>query len=56
MCSVICRTSQNNICRICRGFFESPVHLAKQFSYVTEVGDLRDVVEMNFKKQLGEFK
>ena len=47
------RTSTNSISRILKRFFESPLHLASQFNYLTKAGDLTDQVEKNLKKQLG---
>ena len=49
------RTSPNNIHNILRGFFLSPLHLIKQFEFVTRAKDLTDQVRANLSKQLGGF-
>ena len=48
------RTSARNVHNICNGFFLSPLHLKKQFEYVTHAADLTNTVRANLAIQIGE--
>ena len=46
-------TSTKDIDQICFGFFKSPLHLSKQFSYVTRSDDLTGQIRSSLVVQLG---
>ena len=48
------RNSSKDIDQICFGFFKSPLHLSKQFSYVTRSDDLTGQIRSSLVLQLGK--
>ena len=48
------RNSSKDIDQICFGFFKSPLHLSKQFSYVTRSDDLTGQIRSSLVVQLGK--
>ena len=51
----ISRTSNKAIQKLCRGLFSHPDHLAKHFTWLTNVDNLNGVVEENLHAQLGKY-
>ena len=50
----IFRESKKAIPNTCRGFFCDYRHLENHFKFLTSTNGLTDVVERNFKQQMGE--
>ena len=48
------RNSANRILMICKGFLKNPVHLARQFAWLTNTSSLLGKIEKNLLKQLGK--
>ena len=46
------RNSSKTLKRVCRGFFLHPIHVAKHFSWLSNVEDLNAIVDQNLTKQI----